>query len=398
MRVLVRVNELGLGGTQLNAIDFAIAARAHGVHSTIVGYRETLPPQGPSLLDVASDRGLPIEILDEIPFGGLRGRLQRMQDLRQLADRHNVDLVHAYGAWSARRAYWGPCRFGRRPIVITVYEMYLPSHVYRRPHLIVGTTHMYEVYEPTRGNVHLISPPVDVNRDAPGVGLDDLPQALVNPTGNLRLVIVTRLDDRMKAHGISLTMRAVQRLNRGDVDLVIVGGGPAEERLRAEADAANERLGRRAIVMTGPMADPRPAYSSADVMLGMGGSAARSLAFGKPLVAVGEHGWSRRFTPESAREIFRDSFWSEEVIEDGESHLLKELDPLLTSAAERLRLGQFGRRFAEENYGLEAMTDRLVSVYRMAVSSYGPLEWLRDLPTEAGNACAATWRRVRAGQ
>ena len=39
--------------------------------------------------------------------------------------------------------------------------------------------------------------------------------------------------------------------------------------------------------LAGEMLDPRPAYAAADVVLGMGGSALRGMAFGKPLVVQG---------------------------------------------------------------------------------------------------------------
>ena len=47
------------------------------------------------------------------------------------------------------------------------------------------------------------------------------------------------------------------------------------------------------------MADPRPAYAAADIVIGMGGSALRGLAFAKPLIVVGEDGFSELLTPDN---------------------------------------------------------------------------------------------------
>lgn len=392
LRVLVKVNELGLGGTQINALDFAHAVRAHGVTSTIVGYRETLPDEGPSLLDVAEERGFPVEVLDQGPRGGRNERRRRARELAALADRLEVDLVHTYGAWSARQAYWGPCRLGRRPLVMTVYEMYVPESVYRSPPLVVGTNYLLEAVGARRSGVHLLSPPTDLERDAPGtadgagwardIGLAD---------EHLRIVIVSRLADEMKAHGIGVAMQAIAALGRDDVDLIVVGGGEAEGRLRSTAAVVNGELGREAIHFTGAMADPRPAYDGADIMLGMGGSAARTLAFAKPLVVLGEHGASRRFEPESADAIYRMSFWSEEPCDRSVEQLVDELMPLLESGRERDRLGTFGREFAAANFGLEVLADRLVDIYRDALRTYGRTAWLSDWRTEAEQVV----RRVR---
>lgn len=395
LKVLARVNELGLGGTQLNAVDFAERARGHGVDTTIVGYRETLPGAGPSLLDVAADRDVRIEVLDQGERGGHRDRRRRARELADLADRLDVDLVHAYGAWSARQAYWGPCRWGRRPLVITVYEMYVPDTVYRKPPLIVGTRYLLEEFEHTRGNTWLISPPVDLDHDAPGVAPPSSIPVLDDPD-RLRIVIVSRLHDHMKAFGIGVAIRAMEQLDRDDVDLVIVGDGPAEDRLRAEADGVNARLGRRTVHLVGAMADPRPAYDAADVVLGMGGSAARTLAFGRPLVVIGEQGFCRTFRPETSDYLYRQSFWSDDVVPDAERRLLAELEPLLADADERERLGGFGRTFAETNFGLDLMTERQVAIYHEAMATYGRVEWVVDLGTEVVNAGrAAAWKLRR---
>ena len=391
-RVLVKVNELGLGGTQLNAVDFAAAARRRGIESVIVGYGESLPATGDSILDVARERGVEVQVLQQGPRGGARDRRRRARELADLADALRVDLVHAYGAWSARQAYWGPCRFGRRPLVMTVYEMYVPDTVYRRPELIVGTGYLLDEQREQRGHTHLISPPVDLEWDRPGVAsTGDLATRLANLDGVV-VGIVSRLDQSMKAHGVGVAIEAMERLGSERVHLVIAGDGDSAERLRAQGDAVNAALGREVVHFLGPLVDPRPVYDGADIVLGMGGSAARALGFGRPLVVVGERGWCCTFRPESAGALYRQSFWSDERVNDGTSLLVDALRPLVGDEAERQRLGTFGRQFAERNFGLEAMTDRLVDVYEAALG-YGPREWFADLSTEARNgALAVRWK------
>jgi glycosyltransferase involved in cell wall biosynthesis len=319
--------------------------------------------------------------------------------MMRLADDLDVDVVHVYGTGSARQAYWGPCKFGRRPLVQTVYEMSFYDMIYRRPCLIVGTRYQLEDLESTRGPVYLISPPVDMLRDAPGV-TRDMPALAEFAIGDprLRLVIVSRLDHVMKAFGVGVAIRAMAKLGRDDVDLVVVGGGTAETELRELGESVNRRLDRPAVRFTGPMADPRPAYDRADIVLGMGGSAARGLAFGKPLVVIGEQGWCATFTPESAATLYRSSFWSPDEVAQPELRLLNELTPLLDDSDMRAALGGYGRTFAESHFGLEQMTERLVAVYRDALASYDRAEWIRDLTTEAARAAGKVRRRVASGR
>jgi hypothetical protein len=126
------------------------------------------------------------------------------------------------------------------------------------------------------------------------------------------------------------------------------------------------------------MTDPRPAYAGADVVLGMGGSAARALAFGRPLIVIGEQGSAETFTPINAELLFRNSFWSDRAVQDPEQHLLSELVPLLDDGDRRRELGTFGRHFASEHFGLAEMARRQVAIYEQALATYGLRQWLAD--------------------
>lgn len=390
-KVLVQVNSLGLGGTQINAVDLAWAVRPLGFECVLVGPRDTLPP-GPSLFDVAAERGVELQAFDRRATT-LRGA----RDLAAMARDHGSDLVHTYGSWSSRSAYWGPCFAGRRPLVMTVYEMAVTADTFRAPDLIIGTRYLLEDLSDRAGRTHLISPPVDlVSDDSRAVDPTEFLAAEDLAPDHLRIVMVTRLDDDMKALGVELSIRALDDLARDDVDLVIVGSGSDEGRLRALGEQVNQRRGRRVITFTGAMSDPRPAYACADIVIGMGGSAARALAFGKPLIAAGEAGWFRLFSPESAAALFRDSFWSDLTSPDPIADLREILAATLGDRARRHELGTFGRDFAEANFGLEAMADALAAVYDVALAKYRPADWLVDSRLEAVALRRRLGRRTRA--
>ena len=90
---------------------------------------------------------------------------------------------------------------------------------------------------------------------------------------------------------------------------MIVGDGAARAEVEEAAAAANARAGRRVVVLAGQLGDPRPAYAAADVVLGMGGSALRGMAFGKPLMVQGEGGFWELLTPESAPMFLRQGWY-----------------------------------------------------------------------------------------
>jgi len=378
MRVLVLLNSLELGGTQINAVDFSVALREHGVQSWLVGERASLTPE-PNLLTYAAAQGVTIELYDALP--GMRAHAAQ---LSSMARRLQVDLIHVYGMWSlARQVFWGPSRFGGVPWAQTVYEMSVAPIVLRHMPLIVGTGYLVDELVDRPGPTILISPPVDMTRDSPTSADAGAFRRENNLGDGLLLGIVSRLDSNMKATSIEVAIDAMRLLAAEDVTLFVVGAGDGAQRLSDRARDVNAAVGRDAVRMLGARVDPRPAYAAADIMLGMGGSAARSLAFGRPLIVQGEAGWSKLFEPASAESLARSSYWSPDVVSDPVGDLVRAIRELMSNAHRRAELGEFGREFATQRFGLEAMTARLATFYREAVSAYGRRAWMADLPREA---------------
>jgi hypothetical protein len=130
------------------------------------------------------------------------------------------------------------------------------------------------------------------------------------------------------------------------------------------AEHINTELGRQAVIIYGPLEDPRPAYAAADVVLGMGGSALRGMAFAKPLVVLGTRGFSRECTPETASHFLREGFYG---VGDGtQAPLAKQILHVL---ARREELGPWSRKTVVERYGLHAAADVLERIYHETLSS-----------------------------
>ena len=137
----------------------------------------------------------------------------------------------------------------------------------------------------------------------------------------------------------------------------------------AAARESNQRAGREAVIPTGAVKDPRDIYAAADVVLGMGGSALRGLAFGKPLVVQGEQGFWRALTPDTL-EYFRWAGWYGvgEGVNRGPGALRRELLPLIHDRAEREERGRFARRVCEEGYSLTRAAAELEALYHDATT------------------------------
>ncbi|ERG64548.1 hypothetical protein L332_08820 [Agrococcus pavilionensis RW1] len=355
-------HDLNMGGSQTNAIELAAAIAELGHDCIVYGRRG-------SLCGRMADLGL--EFI-EAPEPGRRPSVRIARDVRRLVRERGIDIVHGY-EWPPGLEAAAACEGeAGAAAVCTVMSMAVAPFLPRSMPLIVGTQQISAVEQAAgRSRVHLLEPPVDIDHEeavpADGVarfrerwGLDGLPV----------VAVVSRLVPELKAEGILTAIAVAEALDRSTpFQLLIVGDGRARAAMEESAAEVNARLGRAAVVFTGELDDPRAAYAAADVALGMGGSALRSLAFAKPLIVQGERGYFRTLTRDTADE-FRWQGWYGvgSGTSSGPARLEDELVPLLADADRRAELGGFGRRLVEE-FSLERAAKLQLAIYRDAAAN-----------------------------
>lgn len=360
MRVLVYPHRLEIGGSQINAIELAAAVRDLGHDVLVFG-------QPGALVERIGDLGL-----EYVAAPSPRGRPSPsvMRAIARLVRRRGIDVVHGYEWTTALEAYWGAPR--RVPTVATVMSMAVAPFLPRDMPLVVGTEQIAD-HERRLGReaISVIEPPVDVRRNAPGaVPTSEFRRRFSLDPEALTVVCVTRLAAQLKLEGVLTAIDAVGALDEPRrAQLVIVGDGPSRAEVAERAERANASARRRAVVLTGELADPRPAYAAADICLGMGGSALRAMSFGRPLVVQGEKGFWSLLTPESVKQFLWTGWYG--VGDDpasGAARLAAILSGLHDDAGRRAALGAYARGLVEERFSLERAAVRQLEIYERAVA------------------------------
>ncbi|WP_347352501.1 glycosyltransferase family 4 protein [Intrasporangium sp.] len=360
LSVLIGLEGLALGGCPINALDLGWTLRQRGHRVSVFAIEEDVKV---SLLPYAASRGFSPTLLPA------QARIvDRARQIHELAGVVGADVTHVFGPWLGPAAT--AAMVSRRPGVAIVTNWMMENVFYTPRHtpVIVGTQRLRDELEPRHaGRVWLMEPPIDLVADAPdasrgrefrhtwGIGDDEL-----------AVVVVGRVDEHLKAEGLGYAIRAMETSDPR-LRLVIVGDGDAFQQIRTSAEDVNHRLGRTAVVLTGSMSDPRPAYDAADIALGMGGSALRALAHGKPLVVLGQHGFARVFEPASADYFYDAGFYGVQRPDDPVRHLAA-LVQSLSGAERRLTLGEFGLSEVRARFGLETGAARLEQIYRFTLA------------------------------
>lgn len=362
MKILVFAHRLELGGTQINAIELAAALRDLHGHQVVL-----FATPGP-MVKLVDEKGLR---LLPAPDARLHPSPGRMHALRATVRQERPDLIHVWDWWQCLEAYYAVHLPMRVPMVVTDMMMDLTRVLPKRLPTTFGTPELLDKARVAgRRRSELLLPPVDVHFNAPNA-VDSGPFREQHGVkdGDITVVTVSRLADFMKSESLFRTVDAVRTLGR-DLPLrfIIVGDGAARTELERLAAKVNAELGRTAVVLTGPLLDPRPAYAAADIVVGMGGSALRGMAFAKPVIIVGEKGFSAPLTPDTA-----DSFYYKGMYGRGEgtsdnARLIADLRGLAKHPDKRRAMGEFSRQFVVRHFSLETVSATLAEFCRRAVA------------------------------
>ena len=361
MRLLIQPNDLVLGGSSLNAVDLAATLQGRGHHVLVAS------PAG-ELSSYLRELGLDHVLT---PYSHGRGPdVPGVRAASAIARDFRPDVVHTWEFGPYLSAYFG-IRLPRRAQLATVMSMEFPTCLPRTVPVTMGTKALVQQVAKTHlAPVSLLEPPVDLTAErasesechalAQGLGLRaDLPT----------VVIVSRLARALKAEGVIDTILAMGDLPpHARAQLLIVGDGDSRVDVVRAACHVNALAGQNLVILAGSLTDPRPAYALADVVVGMGSSALRAMAFGKPVIVVGVDGFVKLVSPGTFPHFDREGMFGTGGGLDRRTELTRLLGELLTQPARRRELGGWGRDTVAERYSLEACTTRLESLYRQTIS------------------------------
>ncbi len=102
----------------------------------------------------------------------------------------------------------------------------------------------------------------------------------------------------------------------------------------------------------------------------MGGSLLRAMAFGKPCIVQGEHGYFEMLDPTTARAFRWRGFYGIGAGGTGEDRLVDLLDRLLGDPAMRCEQASFALDLVRRHYGLEKAVEQQMAWYRRVLAEH----------------------------
>lgn len=189
-----------------------------------------------------------------------------------------------------------------------------------------------------------------------------------------RIVYMSRLDaDR--ADPAYRILHIAEKLNKKypDTDILIVGGGTEYEKIKAEAEAVNERAGRQLIITTGAVSNTNEYCAAATVFVGVSRSLLEAMAAAKPVIIAGNQGSLGIFDETKIKPAVDTNFCCRGFAQAMEEDLYRDLCTLLDMPDDRLRaMGAYNRTFVEGHYTTRRMAEDYVRMYERVLASPVP--------------------------
>lgn len=383
MNVLIAIPCLLKGGTEMQTLHLVRALNSAGHRITTLCYFEW----DDAMVEDFNSLGGNVRLLRwERDVSALRFISQLRKEIKALSP----EIVHVQYMAPGALPVLAARLAGARKVVATVHQPWTRSHG-RFARILLraaaffctrfiavsqsaekswfGSSQLYDENRPLRRQPRhfTLYNAVEVKRIAElacGISVNDERLRLKLPAESIVIGVVGRL---RWEKGVDLLIRAFQKVaeKNTDVHLLIVGGGPDEEKLkRLTENGGGRRETGDGITFFGE-ADWETAMRQMalmDVVVvpsrfeGFGLSAAEAMAMGKPVIASEVFGLS-------------------EVVTDGETGLLfpaeniaalKEcVSRLADDPALRIKLGTNGKRKAEKQFDLSVFSDKIVKLYEL---------------------------------
>ncbi len=180
-----------------------------------------------------------------------------------------------------------------------------------------------------------------------------------------RVVYVSRIDNETALPGFLLCDAAKELCSHiPNIEILIVGGGTAFNRLSVAAKTANAAIGREAVKLMGPRTDIDEICASADVFVGVSRAALEAMSMEKPVILAGQQGYIGVLDEKAMPKAKLTNFTCRgEKMPDAKLIANDILTVYNMTAEKRRELGALCRREVLSSYSVTRMADDHIKIY-----------------------------------
>lgn len=378
IRVLMVMDSLSVGGTETYVLSLVRAFPRIGVQPVYAG-------AGGAMYEPYARAGCPIHIVNLAAGSLLAPEWQDPVEraLAQIMRRRHIDVVHVHQTPSGLYAAAAADKLGI-PVVITVHgAYYLPQQLRGLADngvAFISVSKPVEAYLAHQGIAsELIPNGIDGAEFYPESSAGARESLGLSPDAQV-IVYASRLawDKAGACLMLIRAARALRKEGRDRLRVVIAGDGNQYAAVKELADAVNAEEGEPFVQLAGNQTAMRRFYNIGDVVVGTGRVALEAMACGKPVLAVGNHGYFGLVRADN-----RDAAWTcyfgdhDSRERPDEQRMAEELASALDDPRSLAAIGENSRAWALSQFHIQDKAVRMKALYRSL---------LRNTPKERGYA------------
>ncbi len=368
-KVLMTLMRLDIGGAETHVLELSLELKRQGFDVV-----------------VASNGGVYVPALEEagirhyeVPMHtkSLGKVLRSLSLLKKIIRKEHIDIVHAHGRIPAFLCGI-LARFMRFTFVTTAHWVFRTDrglkYISNWGEKVVAVsedikTYLMDNYHINPTDIFVTINGIDTNKFSPEADTSEIIAEFgLNPDSK-KIVYISRMDEDRALVAFQLVEIAPQLLAKEpNLEIVIVGGGNVFDKLKKEADAANQAAGKNYITLTGGRSDIYKFANLGDIFIGVSRSALEAMACKKPVIVAGNEGYIGIFDEDKLAVGIDTNFCCRGLELSSPEFLLRDLCVLFENTAEENeRLGAYGRELIKKDYSVTRMADDAVKMYRAAV-------------------------------
>lgn len=365
IRALTVLDSLAVGGTETHALSLMKSLARRGVRPVYAG-------SGGPMYGAFARAGCPIVPVDLTPWtlmqeGAVDDASRR---LARIMRHRRVDIVHAHQTPSGLAALRAARSLGI-PAVFTVHGAYYPPEQLRE--IAEGSQAIVSVSKPVEAALEgmgiaseLVPNGVDSTEFRPGPPDEALRRSLGIPEDAATIVYASRLawDKAVVCAMLIMAVRRLRESGRRNLQLIIVGDGNQYSEVRELAESTQRRAGASFIHLVGSRPNMADYYVLGDLVVGTGRVALEAMACGRPVLAIGNHGFFGLVEPVVYEQAWALYFGDHASLQPASETLIAETLDRLLSDRERLdTAGREGRRWVAEHFDSGRLGERMLELY-----------------------------------
>lgn len=365
MRVLMATMQLDIGGAETHIVELSKALAKRGIEITVASnggaYEKELAEAG-------------IEHV-KIPFHSKNPKciINAYKMLKKLIFEKKFDVVHAHARIPAFLCHLLHRRYHFRFVTTAhwVFNTRFPYNLLTRwgeRSLAVSDdikAYLTDNYGIEPENIRVTINGINLEKFSADTDYSEMAKEFSFADGAARIVYVSRMDEDRSLAAHKLIEAAPELADKiENLEIVIVGGGNDFEQIKAEADEANARIGRRVIITTGSRTDINKFTAAGDIFIGVSRAALEAMACGKPSIIAGNEGYIGIFDEDKLKVSIDTNFCCRGCAPTETERLKNDILTLMTvSDEERTRLGDYARRTVAKYYSMSTMADDAIKMY-----------------------------------